>query len=53
MRTLSFILVFAFTMVGPSLSGPPDGGLPCVGAFSYTGSPIIDDSPPSFMVAAR
>lgn len=51
MRTLSFILLFAFTLAVPSLSGP-DGGLPGVGTFSYTGSPIID-SPPSRVVAAR
>ena len=40
MRALSFILVFGFVMVGSSLAGSPDGNLPGVGTFQYSGSPI-------------
>jgi hypothetical protein len=40
MRTISFILAFAFILAGPSMAGPSDGSLPGVGAFSYSGSPI-------------
>ena len=39
MRTLSFILAFAFVVVGPSLAGTSDGGLPGIGTFAYSGSP--------------
>jgi hypothetical protein len=38
MRTISFILGFAFVLAGPSIAGSPDGSLPGVGAFSYNGS---------------
>ena len=40
MRALSFILVFGFVMVGSSFAGSPDGNLPGVGTFQYSGSPI-------------
>ena len=42
MRTLSFILAFAFVMAGASMAGRPDGSLPGVGAFAYNGSPIAN-----------
>jgi len=42
MRTLSFILAFAFVMAGASTAGRPDGGLPGVGTFAYNGSPIAN-----------
>jgi len=51
MRTLSFILAFAFVLAGPSLAGSSDN-LPGVGTFAYTGSPIVT-SAPSVVVAAR
>ena len=51
MRTLSFILAFAFVLAGPSLAGSSDS-LPGVGTFAYTGSPIVT-SAPSVVVAAR
>jgi hypothetical protein len=41
MRTLSFILAFAFILAGPSLAGTPDGNLPGIGTFAYNGSPIV------------
>jgi hypothetical protein len=48
MRTLSFILAFAFMMAGPSMAGSADNGLPGIGTFSYNGSPI---SAPTLMAA--
>ena len=39
MRTLSFILAFAFVIAGPSLAGSSDNGLPGIGTFAYNGSP--------------
>jgi hypothetical protein len=52
MRTFSFILAFAFVLVGPSLAGSSEGGLPGVGTFAYSGSPIVG-SPQAIVVAAR
>jgi hypothetical protein len=48
MRTLSFILAFAFVLAGPSLAGWSDSSLPGVGTFAYTVT-----SAPSVVVAAR
>jgi hypothetical protein len=45
MRSISFILAFAFVMVGSSLAGSPDNGLPGIGTFSYNGSPIATPAP--------
>ena len=53
MRTLSFILAFAFVLVGPSLAGSSDTGLPGIGTFAYNGSPIVSAAPQSVVVAAR
>jgi hypothetical protein len=50
MRALSFILAFAFLLVGPSLAGSSDNSLPGIGTFAYNGSPI--SSPPEAMVVA-
>jgi hypothetical protein len=52
MRTLSFILAFAFVLVGPSLAGSSDNSLPGVGTFAYNGAPILT-SAPAVIVAAR
>jgi hypothetical protein len=41
MRTISFILGFAFILAGPSIAGSSDSSLPGIGAFSYSGSPAI------------
>jgi hypothetical protein len=38
MRTISFILGFAFILAGPSIAGSADGSLPGVGTFSYNNS---------------
>jgi hypothetical protein len=44
MRTISFILGFAFILAGPSIAGSSDGSLPGIGTFSY-------NSPPALIVA--
>jgi hypothetical protein len=36
MRTISFILGFAFILAGPSIAGSSDGSLPGIGTFSYS-----------------
>jgi hypothetical protein len=51
MRTLSFILAFAFVLAGPSMAGSSDRGLPGIGTFAYSGSPIVTSAP--MVVAAR
>jgi hypothetical protein len=51
MRTLSFVLAFAFVLVGPSLAGSSDNGLPGVGTFAYSGSPAA--APHTLLLAAR
>ena len=51
MRTVSFILTFAFVLVGPSMAGSVQNGLPGVGTFSYTGSPVV--TPASIVIAAN
>ena len=51
MRTLSFILAFAFVLAGPSVAGSSDNGLPGIGTFAYGGSPITTSAP--IVVAAR
>jgi hypothetical protein len=53
MRTVSFILAFAFVLAGLSMAGSSDTGLPGVGTFAYNGSPIVTSVPPSMVVAAR
>ena len=53
MRTLSFMLAFAFVLVGPSMAGSSDGSLPGIGTFAYNGSPIVTSVPRIVLVAAR
>jgi hypothetical protein len=53
MRTLSFMLAFAFVLVGSSIAGSSDAGLPGVGTFAYSGSPIGASASHSIVVAAR
>jgi hypothetical protein len=52
MRTLSFILAFAFVLAGPSMAGLSDNSLPGVGTFTYS-SPIVTSATHSVVVAAR
>ena len=51
MRTISFILAFAFVVAGSSMAGSPDTGLPGIGTFSYNGSPVA--TPHVMVVATR
>jgi hypothetical protein len=53
MRTLSFILAFGFVVAGSSFAGAPDGNLPGIGTFQYSGSQIIAPAPQPIVVAAR
>jgi hypothetical protein len=52
MRTISFILAFAFILVGPSVAGTSDSSLPGIGTFSYNGASVIV-APPAMVIAAR
>jgi hypothetical protein len=52
MRTISFILAFAFILAGPSMAGSSDNSLPGVGTFSYNGSPVTIQATQSIVVAA-
>ena len=45
MRTISFILAFAFVLAGPSMAGSSDNSLPGIGTFSYNGSPVRSRRP--------
>ena len=51
MRTISFILAFAFVVAGSSMAGSAEKGLPGVGTFSYNGSPVVVSH--ALVVAAR
>ena len=51
MRTLSFILAFAFVLA-PSVAGLSDN-LPGIGTFAYNGSPIVTSPPQGLVVAAN
>ena len=53
MRTISFILAFAFVLAGPSMAGSSDRDLPGVGAFSYNGSPVVTAASEIIVVAAN
>jgi len=53
MRTASFILACAFILAGPSMAGSSDQGLPGVGTFVYSGSPVADPAPQPMVVAAK
>jgi len=52
MRTLSFILAFAFVLAGPSMAGLSENTVPGVGTFAYNGSPIAV-APQVIVLAAR
>jgi hypothetical protein len=52
MRTISFILAFAFVLGGALLAGSSDTGLPGVGTFAYSGIPAAS-TVPAIVVAAR
>jgi hypothetical protein len=50
MRALSFVLAFGFVLAGFSFAGSADSGLPGVGTFAYSGSPVASQP---IVVAAR
>jgi len=53
MRTLSFILAFAFVLAGPSMAGSIDSSsLPGIGTFAYNGA-VAADAAPMLMANAR
>lgn len=53
MRALSFILAFGFVIAGSSFAGAPDGSLPGIGTFQYSGSPVTTTNSQAIVVAAR
>ncbi|WP_158669896.1 hypothetical protein, partial [Bradyrhizobium guangdongense] len=53
MRALSLILAFGFVLAGSSFAGSPDGNLPGVGTFQYSGTPVTITPARPIMVAAR
>jgi hypothetical protein len=52
MRTVSFILAFAFILAGPSMAGSSDNRVPGIGTFAYNGPPVTT-SASAIVVAAR
>ncbi|CAN7269238.1 hypothetical protein LJR220_001237 [Bradyrhizobium sp. LjRoot220] len=52
MRTISFMLAFAFILAGPSIAGSSDQGLPGIGTFSYNGAPVTTSAPQPVVVAS-
>jgi hypothetical protein len=53
MRNLSFLLAVAFLLAGPSMAGSTDSGLPGIGTFAYSGSPVATSAPQTLIAAAR
>jgi hypothetical protein len=53
MRTISFILAFAFVLAGPSMAGSADNGLPGIGTFAYHGSPVTVAASQPLVLAAK
>jgi hypothetical protein len=53
MRTISFILAFAFALAGPSMVGSADNGLPGIGTFAYHGSPVTVAASQPLVIAAK
>ena len=53
MRTISFILAFAFVLGGASMAGSADNGLPGIGTFAYHGSPVTVAASRPLVLAAK
>ena len=53
MRTISFILAFAFVLAGQSIAGSSETNLPGVGTFAYMGAPIAAYAPQATLIASR
>ena len=47
MRTVSFVIAFAFAVAVPSMASSVDSSLPGIGTFAYGGAPT------AIVVAAR
>jgi hypothetical protein len=47
MRAFSFVLALAFVVVGPSIAGSADTGLPGVGTFAYSGPSVATSASPA------
>ena len=45
MPTVSLILALVFVVAGSSMAGSAEGGLPGIGTFAYTGSPVAASAP--------
>jgi hypothetical protein len=45
MRALSYMIVLALVLTGPTMAGSADRGLPGVGTFTYCGTPIATSGP--------
>jgi hypothetical protein len=52
MRTLSIFLASSFVLAGASMAGSAESGLPGVGTFAYSGSPIVTSAQQAIVVAA-
>jgi hypothetical protein len=53
MRTISFILAFAFILAGPSMAGSSENSLPGIGTFSYNGPLVTMPAAQPMLVAAK
>lgn len=53
MRTITFVLAFATLFLGPSLAGTTEIGLPGIGTFAYTASPVVASAQPVVMADVR
>ncbi|NUR14128.1 MAG: hypothetical protein HOQ20_20130 [Bradyrhizobium sp.] len=53
MRAFSFVLAFGFVVAGSSFAGAPDGNLPGIGTFQYSGSPVTATTSQPIVVAAH
>ena len=51
MRAYSFLLAFGVVLASSSFAGVPDGGVPGVGTFAYSGPTITTTAP--IVVASR
>jgi len=53
MRVFSFILALGFLVVGPSIAGSVDSGLPGVGTFAYSGASVATSASPVILAPGR
>jgi hypothetical protein len=53
MRALSLVLAFGLVLGGSSYAGAPDGKVPGIGTFQYSGSQVTTAAPQSIVLAVR